>query len=388
MPEESYSVVIVDDEAGILSALKRAFRSQPYAVFTTTSAEEALAEVRRGTVKVFMTDYRMPGVTGVDLLRKVKEEFPEIMRILFTGYADIQVAEEAINKGEIYKLVNKPWNDNDLRIIIKEAVERFDLFVRNRQLSMEIKKQNEELVVLNLKLKRMYEGQKEFSSTVSHELRTPLAAISTVLEVLSSGTAGDLNEDQKVFLARALSNSERLRDLIDDILSLSKLESEKSGIIKVRNDLRLLVREVVETYRPLADKKGLALRAVMPAGPAEAEYDGQKINQVLANLVGNAIKFTKKGEITISVKPEIERNYIQVSVKDTGPGIKEADIPRLFQKFQQLESATERIGGTGLGLAICREIINLHGGKIWVESIVDRGSEFNFIVPVQEREPG
>jgi signal transduction histidine kinase len=388
MPEESYSVVIVDDEAGILSALKRAFRSQPYAVFTTTSAEEALAEVRRGTVKVFMTDYRMPGVTGVDLLRKVKEEFPEIMRILFTGYADIQVAEEAINKGEIYKLVNKPWNDNDLRIIIKEAVERFDLFVRNRQLSMEIKKQNEELVVLNLKLKRMYEGQKEFSSTVSHELRTPLAAISTVLEVLSSGTAGDLNEDQKVFLARALSNSERLRVLIDDILSLSKLESEKSGIIKVRNDLRLLVREVVETYRPLADKKGLALRAVMPAGPAEAEYDGQKINQVLANLVGNAIKFTKKGEITISVKPEIERNYIQVSVKDTGPGIKEADIPRLFQKFQQLESATERIGGTGLGLAICREIINLHGGKIWVESIVDRGSEFNFIVPVQEREPG
>jgi signal transduction histidine kinase len=383
------SVIVVDDELNILNSLRRLFKDENYGVFTTSDSAEALKCLNDNKVKVFISDQRMPNINGVDLLKQVKDAHPNTMRILFTGYTDLKIAEDAINKGEVYRFINKPWDDKELLTIVRDSIERFDLGERNRQMALEIQNQNTELITLNTKLKNMYEAQKAFSSTVSHELRTPLCAMKALIDIVLSGTAGDLTPDQKNFLQRASSNVDRLSRLINDILNLEKLESGKATLKLERHDLNELIREVIEVHQPVAAKRGLELKCELASEKSEFMFDSDRMNQVLSNLVSNAIKFTETGGITVSCLVETEKNCVSVSVKDTGFGIKDEDKAKLFQKFQQLGNPAEiSAGGTGLGLAICREIIGQHGGKIWIESEFGHGSAFCFVLPIEERREG
>ncbi|MFH1768105.1 MAG: hybrid sensor histidine kinase/response regulator [Candidatus Omnitrophota bacterium] len=379
-------VVIVDDELNILNSLVRVFKDEAFGVFVTTDYKEALSMLEGEKIKVIVSDHRMPDISGTEFLRKAKEKYPDIIRILFTGYTDMHIAEDAINKGEVYRFINKPWEDTALRAVVREAMGRYDLEEKNRKLTGKIKEQNEELLAVNSQLKNMYEAQKEFSSTVSHELRTPLASIKTIVDIILSGTAGELSADQKNFLVKIKSNIDRLGRLINDILCLSKLESGKAALNILRHDINATVKEVIDVQRPVAEKKGLYLNARLLPEAARIFFDDDKINQVLNNLISNAVKFTNSGGIDVSVTADQANNNVLISVKDTGPGIKEEDKPKLFQKFQQLgDHATREMGGTGLGLAICKEIIAKHGGRIWVTSRFGEGSEFFFLLPVKER---
>ncbi|MBF0252753.1 MAG: hybrid sensor histidine kinase/response regulator [Candidatus Omnitrophica bacterium] len=383
------NVLILDDEENILNSLKRLFRSEEFGIFTTTNHKEALECLKNEKIKIVMSDYRMPDVTGTDFLKQVKEINPEIIRILFTGHSDIRIAEDAINKGEVYRFINKPWEDVELKTTITDAIKRFDMAEHNRALSEHVKKQNEELLLLNAKLKNMYEGQKDFTSTVSHELRTPLGSIKTMLDIIVSGTAGELTDIQKDFLGKTLKNVDRLGRLIDDILSLSKLESGTKELSIAKGDINETIQEVVDLLKPVAEKKGLYLKTAFSSDIIMVDFDPDKINQVMNNLIYNAIIFTSEGGIEVMSYMEKEKNNLTVSVKDTGPGIKDEDKVKLFQKFQQLgDHATRETGGTGLGLAICREIIEKHGGKIWIDSIVGEGSTFSFLLPASRHRAG
>ncbi len=380
------NVVILDDEQHIVNSLKRVFRTAPFGVFATTDSKEAMSAIDKGGVKVVLSDQRMQQISGVDFLRKIKEKKPDIIRILFTGYTDIKIAEEAINKGEVWRFVDKPWEDEDLTKIIKQAIEKFDLEESNRQLTRKLERQNEELVSLNGKLRNMYEVQKSFSSTVSHELRTPLSSIKMAIDIVMSKSTGEVNKAQERFLNKAKNNVDRLHRLINDILDLTKIESGKSKIELTEGDINELIREVSETYTPVAEKKGVNIIQELNQKTPKISFDSDKINQVLNNLISNAVKFTDGGKITVSSIDNRESNNIQVCVEDTGPGIKKGDIPKLFKKFQQLGSPeTRKAGGTGLGLAICKEIISRHNGKIWVESEFGKGSKFCFLLPIKER---
>ncbi|MDD5422588.1 MAG: sensor histidine kinase [Candidatus Omnitrophica bacterium] len=223
-----------------------------------------------------------------------------------------------------------------------------------------------------------------FTSTVSHELRTPLAAIKESLSIVLDGIAGGISDQQKEFLDMAKRNVDRLARLINDILDFHKLESGKMSLTMVLNDINKTVEEVASAMNPLIKSKGLSISMELAGNLPEIMFDKDKIVQVLTNIIDNAVKFTERGEITIRTKQG--DNFIQVSVQDTGRGIKQENMSRLFMQFEQLQESGERkVGGTGLGMAISKEIISKHKGKIWAESEAGIGTTFNFILPVGER---
>ncbi|MFH1797766.1 MAG: hybrid sensor histidine kinase/response regulator [Candidatus Omnitrophota bacterium] len=380
------SVVILDDETNILKALKRLFRDEAFGVYVTTSYAEALEAMEKNKVKVVITDQKMPLISGIEFLKKVNEKYPGTLRVLFTGYADIKVAEDAINLGEVYRFIEKPWDDSELKNCVREAINRFDLSEENKRLNESVKKQNEELAKLNEKLQGLYVLQREFSSKVSHELGTPLASIKLMLDVVMSNTAGELTDKQRNFLKKAEDNVDRLARLIADLLSLAKYEVRKTELDMKKGDINKVITDVAEMQKPVAEKQNLYLKMELAKDMPNVVYDSDKIIQVLNNLINNAIKFTTTGGITVSSSVNPDANNVEVRVEDTGVGIREADKVKLFSKFQQIGSQNaKRSKGTGLGLAICKEILEQHGGRIWVESRPDGlGSSFCFLLPLNE----
>lgn len=379
------NVLFLDDEESILSSLRRLFINEPYGIVTTTDYKEAMEIIEREKIKVVLSDHRMPEIRGTDFLHKVKEKYPHTIRILFTGFAEFSAAEDAINVGEVFRFISKPWDSNELKMIVNQAIQQFDIIKQNKELFDMTHIKNEELESLNRKLKNMYEVQKEFTSTVSHELRTPLASIKSTVDLVLSETTGKLNEEQTKFLNKAKNNVDRLSRLINDILDLTKMESGKAEFNISLNDIGEVINDVMETQESIAKEKGLFLKTEIPPGGLKVLFDVDKMHQVFNNLMSNAIKFTEKGGIKISCINRHEENHVEIWVQDTGLGIKEEDVGKLFRKFQQLGDARNHVGGTGLGLAICKEIISRHGGKIWVESEGEKGTCFKFILLIEDR---
>jgi signal transduction histidine kinase len=366
------NVLFLDDEHGTLELIRFQFAQEPYGVFMTTDPDQAMEIIRREKIKVVVSDQNMPKIQGVQFLQNVKQFDSDIVRILLTAHADFSAAEEAINVGEVYRVISKPWKNADLLSTIHRGIERYDLTVRAE--------------LANQKLKAMYEIQREFTSTVSHELRTPLASIKTAIDLVIKKTLGKINPEQEEVLGRAKKNVDRLKRLIDDILDLTKMESGKLKMNFMQNDIHQAVREVIEAQKDFAQSRGLYIKMALDNHVPHISFDNDRIMQVMNNLVGNAIKFTKQGGITIKTTNKFNEDQVLISVIDTGKGIAEENLSKLFQKFHQIESASENEeGGTGLGLAISKEIINLHGGKIWAESKLDKGTTFQFTLPINEQ---
>ncbi|MCU0665496.1 MAG: ATP-binding protein [Candidatus Omnitrophica bacterium] len=233
-------------------------------------------------------------------------------------------------------------------------------------------------------LEKALHVKSDFISVVSHELRTPLTAIKEGIALVQDLTLGPLNDEQKEFLDIARKNMDRLARLINEVLDFQKLDAG-AMVFKIKEgNLNSLVSEVVQAMRPLIEAKNLTLEMSLEEALPDIKIDRDKIIQVLTNLMNNALKFTQQGGITVCTGRH--GNVEIVSVRDTGPGIKEEDKDRLFQMFSQLESPNERkVGGTGLGLAIAKKIIEIHRGKIWVESTYGQGATFSFLLPIVER---
>ena len=244
----------------------------------------------------------------------------------------------------------------------------------------------------------------DFVAVVSHELRTPLASIKMFISNLIDGIEGEINEGQRDTLGRVAKNVDRLSRLINDLLDLSKLEAGKMQIRLAALDINEALESIAQVFTPTAEEKAVAVRLDAPDHLPVLWADPDRFDQVLTNLVGNALKFTpESGEVTIGAsyrKPEPAEQlhqqdspsplsgegYVVISVTDTGPGIPEDDIEQVFDKFYQTDhSMTRKTGGTGLGLPICREIITKHGGRIWATSELGKGATFAFEIPVDSR---
>ena len=222
----------------------------------------------------------------------------------------------------------------------------------------------------------------QFLANMSHELRTPLNAILGYTELMADGIYGELPEKTIDVLKRLESNGRHLLGLINDVLDLSKIEAGQLVLELSDYSLEDIAQTVRSTLEPLAADKKLAFKVEVAAKMPPGRGDGRRLTQVLINLVGNAIKFTDAGEVVITAGAT--DGSFHLSVRDTGPGISAADQAKLFQEFQQADNAiTKKKGGTGLGLAISKRIIEMHGGKIGVESQVGQGSTFSFTVPVR-----
>jgi two-component system, sensor histidine kinase and response regulator len=250
-------------------------------------------------------------------------------------------------------------------------------------LEKKIEDRTRELGFANERLKELDRMKSDFVSHVSHELRTPLTAIKGAVDLVLDEVVGPLTEKQIHYLTRVRANTQHLAGLINDLLDLAKIESGRIEVKSSRVSLGGLVHEVVDGLRPMAAEKVIALEANIREPPILVWADRHKINQVLMNLIGNAIKFTPvQGRVTISASRNGHEN-VQVSVSDTGPGVPPEEKEKIFAKFYQIPEVNEdNPKGTGLGLAISKALVELHGGKIWVESEPGCGSTFSFTLPV------
>ncbi|MFH2145876.1 MAG: ATP-binding protein [Candidatus Omnitrophota bacterium] len=234
------------------------------------------------------------------------------------------------------------------------------------------------------KLEEAMEIKLKFISVVSHELRTPLTAIREGISLVLSGKAGGVTDVQKEFLEDVKSSVDRLTRLINDVLDFQKLEAKKMVFNLQPADINSVIAEATQQLAPLARERKLNLIVKLAQNLPQAKLDKDRITQVLTNLVDNALKYTERGDIIIGSAKDETRDGICVSVHNPGSEIKKEDIEKLFQKFEQLERGGKRkTGGTGLGLAICKEIIDQHGGKIWVVSKAGKGTTFNFTIPIK-----
>jgi putative ABC transport system substrate-binding protein len=258
-----------------------------------------------------------------------------------------------------------------------------NLHAAYNKLEKKVEDRTRELAFANEKLRELDRMKSDFVAHVSHELRTPLTAIKGAVDLMLREIAGPLTEKQIHYLTRVRSNTQHLAGLINDLLDLSKIESGRIEVKSTRVSLSGLVHEVVEALRPVAAEKVISLEATIREPSILVWADRDKINQVLTNLIGNAIKFTPvQGRVTVSASRNGGES-VQVSVTDTGPGVPPDEKEKIFAKFYQIAEVNgENSKGTGLGLAISKALVELHGGKIWVESEEGGGSTFSFTLPV------
>ena len=258
--------------------------------------------------------------------------------------------------------------------LIKTFAAQSALAIQNARLFHEIEEKSRELADAS-------QHKSQFLANMSHELRTPLNAILGYTELMADGAYGEPSEKMLGILKRLEANGKHLLGLINDVLDLSKIEAGQLVLELSDYSVQDIAQTVRSTLEPLAADKKLAFKLELAPELPAGHGDGRRLTQVLINLVGNAIKFTDAGEVAI--KAEANNGSFHVSVRDTGPGISTADQAKLFQEFQQADNAiTKKKGGTGLGLAISKRIIEMHGGKIWVESQPGQGSTFGFSLPV------
>lgn len=511
-------ILVVDDDKIVTSTLKTLFKLEGFDDANYfNNPKEAVEFLKLEKPDLILSDFLMPEMNGLEFLSVAKSLYPEISMILLTGYADKENAIKAINEVGLYKYIEKPWDNDDLIINIKNGIERSYLLSQLREKIDELEvakaelekyshkleeivaQKTADLVKTNSKLsgiinycadgiiiidengnieqanpacenmvglseetlkkmkfsnithlehkndfkealkensdiflrdcyilntlrdkkipveisfaticsdeeeevrkfvgvirdiraqKEMEKLRDDFIATLTHDLRTPLLAAIQTLKFFLDGSIGPLEEKQKVLLATMQKSNEDLLGLVNALLEVYKYEAGKLDLCKTNFLLKDLVSQCFNELKPLADKKNIAFNLEFRSNDdLTINADRGEIRRVITNLCGNAINYTNLGgQIDIAVR-EQEGDVI-FSVSDNGNGIPAEDIPNLFKRFSQ-GTSKKRSTGTGLGLYLSRQIIEAHGGKIWLESKLNKGSEFTFLltgVKVKEKE--
>ncbi len=271
------------------------------------------------------------------------------------------------------------------RDFVKILSELEDKRTQLEELNQQLNETNHELNEANSKLRELAEMKEEFLALTTHDLRSPLTVISGVISFFTSGRLGELSPEQKNMVTMMERNTQNLIELVNDLLDASKLESGTMRLDKISFDLREVINELRETMLlPLAKEKEIKLVETFPAELPSIVADRAKLRRILLNLLSNALKFTGKGgRVEISAERVDER--VRVSVSDTGVGIAPEDVDRLFDKYEQTRSrATRGEKGTGLGLYITKQLVELHGSEITVNSELGKGSTFSFTLPIKQ----
>jgi len=270
------------------------------------------------------------------------------------------------------------FDENNLRIA-ELIADRSAVIVQNARLY-------EKIVQANRELERLNKIKTEFVSMVSHELRTPVTAIKGFVDVVLAEDAGPINDQQRRFLNIAHNSIERLSLLISDLLDISRIEAGQLKIVLQPTSIEKVLQDSYETYRRGIEEKNFSFSLKIDKKVPLVIADESRVKQVIDNLISNATKFTQPNGF-INMLVDDLGDFVLVSVSDNGVGIKKEDQDKIFSMFYQVDSSlTRKVGGTGLGLAISKAIIEMHGGRIWVESEPNKGSTFRFLLP-RYREP-
>ncbi|MGC8638409.1 MAG: ATP-binding protein [Isosphaeraceae bacterium] len=379
-------VLVVDDEAEVLQSVHDLLRID-YQVLTCQSGADALDHLRAAPdITVLLTDQRMPGMSGVEVLQQAQVIRPETTRLLFTAFADIHAVIDAINQGHVFRYITKPWEPEELESVIRQAVERHDLIAeRNRLIA--------ELQATNAKLEETNRLKNAFLEVASHELNTPVTVVLGLTDLwkMSLEDSASASGPQRVWVERISAAAQRLAKTVGRMLKL--LENRELGqkLNLEQVELEPIIGQAVEELSPYleARKQHVAVHVEPKIGPVEA--DSSKLLDILINLVANAIKFTPD-QGTIQVEAQAvpgNPNWVRVVIQDQGVGVRPGELQHLFEPFftgfdtLHHSSGDFQFGKRGIGLGLClvKRFVELHGGRVEVLSVPDQGSSFGFILP-------
>jgi signal transduction histidine kinase len=385
MMQEPAKILVVEDDAGSRLTLCGILEDAGYEVTGVEKGTEALEVIKDGNFNVIITDIKLPDVGGMSVLELAKEINPDVAVVIMTGYASVEIAVNAVNEGA-YAYFVKPVNMDEMKTAIVNALRQQRLSRENKRLVDDLQRSNKLLFEANRQLRAATEAKSIFLAHMSHELRTPLNAIIGFSDLLIGGIGGEINNKQRQCLEDILSSGKHLLSLINDILDLSKVEAGKIDIRPESLRLADVVDDAVTTVKTMIDESKHELAISIAEDLPPVYGDRNRLKQILLNLLSNAIKFTPDGG-KISLETSREDDFCKVSMVDNGIGIRKEDQTCIFEPFTQLDTQPgERKQGTGLGLALTKQLVELLGGKIWVESEYGKGSRFSFTIPLAEKE--
>jgi two-component system sensor histidine kinase/response regulator len=352
-----HTILCVDDEIDNVDALERLFRKK-YTVLKAVSGKEALKILDQNPVPIalIITDQRMPEMTGVELLEKSIPSHPETVRILLTGYTDLESVIMAVNQGQIFRYLTKPWDPTDLVNTVDRAIERYVL-------GQELKQKNRELGQALDELKSLDTAKSNFMILINHELKTPLTSILSFSALLSES---NLNDEDKLMVQRIQKSGDRLKNLIDDVLLIVRAETNQ-----LKLDMQALVfTDFEKSLPPDVNKIFLQKMQIFLAqyylDPVMA--DSRLIKQVMNRIIHNAVKFGLEGseiEIRTAKQPD---GRIRFSVHNKGPQIAQRAIDKIFKPFFIDEDAMNHSTGVGLGLTISQSILKFHDSSLKIQN--------------------
>lgn len=361
-------VLVIDDEQTMLDACKQVLSRRGYEVLTALSGEEGLRIAKEARPDIAIVDLKMPGIDGMEVLERLSEIDPSMVKIVITGYATIESAVDAMKRGA-YDFLPKPFTPDELRLIVRRGLEKRRLEAERESLRWE-----------RDRLKA------DFISIVTHQLKSPLVAIRQYIEAISSGAMGEIPTPVKEVLERCSERADELLKMINDWLDMSRIESGKLAEKMVSLNLAEVLDEAIEELGPLAEENGIEIIKTYPERVPPIKGDFDSLKQAFSNIISNAIKYNKpNGSVTISLKDSDEGVF--VSISDTGIGIAKENLPYIFDEFFRVRSKEHpKLTGSGLGLSIAKKIIEAHSGRIEVESRLGEGTTFTLFLPRREIE--
>lgn len=386
-----HNLLIIDDEVDITKALVRQFRRK-YNVFASTDASDALKIMEREKIQVVLSDQRMPGMTGVDFFTRIKDKYPDALKLILTGFSDIEAVIGAINEGQVFRYVKKPWNPDELESIIREAFDKYELITNNRKLMASLQEANAtleekvkcrtfDLEQLNARLSELNLEKNRYIGMVAHDLRNPIGVAASFSEIIIEDYDHINKETQLEYLGHINKSCDFSLNLICDFLDISKIESGIFELNLIEQDYLSFVKSSIIHDEILAKNKSQEILIHSDKATMLARFDQNKIQQVLNNLLSNAIKYSMPDTRILIDITETDTDII-TRITDHGQGIPAEELSNLFNFFQTTSvKATANEKSTGLGLAIVKKIIEAHHGKMNVKSEVGTGSIFYFSIP-------
>jgi signal transduction histidine kinase len=386
-----FRLLIIDDDSIDRQSYLRFLagdKTSSYIVIEASSALEGARLLAEGPYDCVVLDYRLPGTDGLSLLQAFRESkgaTPPSPVVMMTGQGNESIAVEAMKLGIADYLVKDGLSAEAFRRAIKNAVARWRLHV-------DVAEKSRRLEHANTELKQRAEEMQRLYHVVSHELKTPLTAVREFIALVLDGIAGPLqSEDQKTFLEHALDGCDQIARHVNDLSDSSRLENVKLRLNLAPVRPERIISFALASIRHIALAKGLKLKTEITPNLPAVLADEVRLSQILGNLLGNAAKFTPPhGEIALlaQFKPG-STSAIEITVSDSGCGIAPEHVDKIFNRLYQVPHAGDDLmgSGLGLGLSIARELVQLHGGELRVESTLGLGSTFKFDLPTSSTEP-
>jgi signal transduction histidine kinase len=371
-------ILVIDDELPIREVCRRALESSGFYVTTAADGEEALAKLQQQEYDFVLTDIMMPGRwNGTGLLEAIKQKSPSTDVVIMTGFPSLATAIPALKNGA-YDYLIKPFDKALLLSVVQRCFER-------RRLSEELSREkilHAELQAAYSELQKVEKLKESFLSRLSHELRTPFVSVFFALDEIDSYPA---NTHLSPVLKSLRSHISRVWKLVENMLFFADLRAGDVRSYKVPVEPRLLLKDLVQKFRPEWEKRELKVDVISESGIESINGDPQLLSTAFKHLLLNAINFNRKGG-AVRIQIKNVGSSVAIAFADTGIGIPADKLPNMFDSFYQAaEYLTREVGGLGLGLAIVRRIVEAHGGSVAVSSQVGEGSQFTIMLPVEKR---